>query len=165
MPLIFAPMVLTSYGDRCRTTLPKWVAEAQNSRDASPLLKASAEAIVRYRNGSVPFIKLLDGGVVDFYGLSGFTITRLAAETPYEPLTARQAAKLRRVLFLVVDAGRGPSGNWAQSVEGPNAPELLMAAGRYGDRVKRPFKLYGLRPHHVGMARDAGALALRFIAG
>ncbi len=128
MPLVFAPMVLTSYGDRCRTALPKWVTEAQNSKDAPPLLKASAEAIVRYRNGSVPFIKLLDGGVVDFYGLSGFTITRLAADAPYEPLTARQAVKLRRVLFLVVDAGRGPSGDWVQSVEGPNAPELLMAA-------------------------------------
>ena len=128
MPLIFAPMVLTSYGDRCRTTLPKWVAEAQNSHDASPLLKASAEAIVRYRNGSVPFIKLLDGGVVDFYGLSGFTIMRLAAEAPYEPLAARQAVKIRRVLFLVVDAGRGPAGDWSKSVDGPNAPELLMAA-------------------------------------
>jgi NTE family protein len=128
MPLIFAPMVLTSYGDRCRATLPKWVAEAQNSNAAPPLLKASAEAIVRYRNGSVPFIKLLDGGVVDFYGLSGFTIMRLAADAPYEPLDARQAVRIRRVLFLVVDAGRGPSGEWTKSVEGPNAPELLMAA-------------------------------------
>jgi hypothetical protein len=121
-------MVLTSYGDRCRTALPKWVTETQNSKDASPLLKASAEAIVRYRNGSVPFIKLLDGGVVDFYGLSGFTITRLAAEAPYEPLSAEQAVKIRRILFLVVDAGKGPSGDWVQSVEGPSAPELIMAA-------------------------------------
>ncbi len=128
MPLIFAPTVLTSYGERCRTALPKWVTEAQNSNDAPPLLKASAAAIVRYRNGTVPFIKLLDGGIVDFYGLSGFTITRLAAEAPYEPLTARQAVKIRRILFLVVDAGKGPSGDWVQSVEGPSAPELLMAA-------------------------------------
>ncbi len=128
MPLIFAPMVLTSYADRCRTALPKWVTEAQNDLAASPLLKASAEAIVRYRNGSVPFIKLLDGGLVDYYGLSGFTISRLSADTAYEPLTSRQAVKIRRVLFLVVDAGTGLSGDWAQSVEGPTAPELLMAA-------------------------------------
>lgn len=128
MPLIFAPMVLTSYADRCRTALPKWVTQAQNDTAAPPLLKASAEAIVRYRNGSVPFIKLLDGGVVDFYGLSGFTISRLSAETAYEPLTSRQAVKIRRVLFLVVDAGQGPSGDWVRSVEGPTAPELLMAA-------------------------------------
>ena len=128
MPLIFAPMVLTSYADRCRTAPPKWVAEAQNNPAASPLLKASAEAIVRYRNGSEPFIKLLDGGLVDYYGLSGFTISRLSADTAYEPLTSRQAVKIRRVLFLAVDAGTGLSGDWVQSVEGPTAPELLMAA-------------------------------------
>ena len=128
MPLIFAPMVLTSYADRCRAALPKWVTQAQNDPAAPPLLKASAEAIVRYRNGSVPYIKLLDGGVVDFYGLAGFTISRLSAETAYEPLTSRQAVKIRRVLFMVVDSGRGPSGDWARSVEGPAAPELLMAA-------------------------------------
>lgn len=128
MPLIFAPMVLTSYADRCRSALPKWVAQAQNDPAAPPLLKASAEAMVRYRNGSVSFIKLLDGGVVDFYGLAGFTISRLSAETAYEPLTARQAVKIRRALFLVVDAGRGPSGDWVRSVEGPSAPDLLMAA-------------------------------------
>jgi NTE family protein len=128
MPLIFAPMVLTSYAERCRTALPKWVTEAQNDPAASPLLKASAEAIVRYRDGSVPFIKLLDGGIVDFYGLSGFTISRLSADAAYEPLTPRQAAKIRRVLFLVVDAGQGLSGDWVQSVEGPTAPELIAAA-------------------------------------
>ena len=87
-----------------------------------------ASAIARYRDGSVPYIKLLDGGLVDNYGLSGFTIARLSAETPYGPLTAQQAVKIRRVLFLVVDAGRGPSGEWAQSVEGPTALEIVRAA-------------------------------------
>jgi hypothetical protein len=129
MPLIFAPMVLTSYSGRCRTaSLPKWVTEAQNDPAASPLLKASAEAIVHYRNGSVPFIKLLDGGIVDYYGLSGFTISRLSADAAYEPLTSGQAVRIRRVLFLVVDAGAGLSGDWVQSIEGPTAPELLVAA-------------------------------------
>lgn len=76
----------------------------------------------------MPYIKLLDGGLVDNYGLSGFTIARLSAATPYGPLTAREAVKVRRVLFLVVDAGRGPSGDWAQSAEGPTAPEIVRAA-------------------------------------
>ncbi len=65
---------------------------------------------------------------MDNYGLSGFTIARLSAETPYGPLTAQQAVKIRRVLFLVVDAGRGPSGEWAQSLEGPTALEIVRAA-------------------------------------
>jgi NTE family protein len=73
-------------------------------------------------------VKLLDGGLVDNYGLSGFTIARLSADTPYGPLTPRQAVKLRRMLTMVVDAGRGPSGNWTQTVEGPSGPELVVAA-------------------------------------
>jgi hypothetical protein len=52
----------------------------------------------------------------------------LSAETPYGPLTAQQAVKIRRVLFLVVDAGRGPSGEWTQSLEGPTALEIVRAA-------------------------------------
>jgi NTE family protein len=28
----------------------------------------------------------------------------------------------------VVDAGRGPSGNWTQTLEGPTGPELVVAA-------------------------------------
>jgi len=76
----------------------------------------------------MPYIKLLDGGLVDNYGLSGFTIARLSANTPYAPLTARQAAKIHRVLFLVIDGGNGPSGDWIGTAEGPTAPELVMAA-------------------------------------
>jgi NTE family protein len=92
------------------------------------MLKAFADAVVRYHDGSMPYIKLLDGGLVDNFGLSGFTIARLSSETPYGPLSPQQAVKLRRALFVVVDAGRGPSGNWVQSVEGPGAAELVTAA-------------------------------------
>src|SRR5262249_60983018 len=81
-----------------------------------------------YHDGSTPYIKLLDGGLVDNYGLSGFLSGGLAANTPYGPLTPRQAVRLRRVLTLVVDAGRGPSGDWTQTVQGPSGPELVVAA-------------------------------------
>jgi len=128
VPILFAPTVLTSYVNRCQAKLPNWVATAQANPSAPPLLKGVADAIARYRNGSVPYIKLLDGGLVDNYGLSGFTIARLSAQTPYGPLTAHQAVKLRRVLFLVVDAGRAPSGDWVREVPGPNAPEIVSAA-------------------------------------
>ena len=76
----------------------------------------------------MPYIKLLDGGLVDNYGLSGFTIARLSADTPYAPLSAQQAMKIRRVLFLVIDGGRGPAGDWARTAEGPSGPEIVMAA-------------------------------------
>ena len=128
IPVLFAPVVLASYTGRCQTSLPAWVTAAQENPAAPPLLKSLATAIAHYRDGSVPYIKLLDGGLVDNYGLTGFTIERLSADTPYGPLTTPQAARIRRVLFLVVDAGRGPSGDWVQSPEGPTAPDIVAAA-------------------------------------
>jgi NTE family protein len=128
MPVVFSPIVLKSYAKGCRTALPRWVADAQSNPAAPALLKALASAIAHYRDGSVSYIKLLDGGLADNYGVSGFNIARLSADAPYEPLTARQAAKVRRLLFLVVDAQRGPSGDWGQSADGPTAPEIMWAA-------------------------------------
>jgi NTE family protein len=127
-PVLFAPMVLRTFADRCTAPIPDWIERALSGSSASPLLKAYANAIARYRDGSMSYIKLLDGGLVDNYGLSGFTIARLSANTPYAPLTERQAAKIHRVLFLVIDGGNGPSGDWSATAEGPTAPELVMAA-------------------------------------
>ena len=54
----------------------------------------------RYHSGEVRYVKLLDGGIVDNYGLAGFTIARLASTTPYGPLEPRsRRCKLRRLLF------------------------------------------------------------------
>jgi NTE family protein len=128
MPVVFSPIVLQTFPDQCTSKIPDWIDRAQHTPSTSPILKESAAAIIRYRDGSVPYIKLLDGGLVDNYGLSGFTIARLSAQTAYGPLTAQQAVKIRRVLFLVVDGGRGPSGDWARKAEGPTGPEIVMAA-------------------------------------
>src|ERR1700730_18251556 len=128
MPVIFAPVVLQTFSDRCTAKLPAWMERARNDAAAPPMLKEFADAVARYRDGSVPFIKLLDGGLVDNYGLSGFTMARLSANTPYGPLTPKQAIKIRRILFLVVDGGVGPSGVWAQTADGPTAPEIVLAA-------------------------------------
>jgi NTE family protein len=127
VPIVFAPVVIKTYPG-CTEKLPEWVTRTQRDPRSPPMLKAFADAIVRYHSGAMPYIKLLDGGLVDNFGLSGFTIARLSSETPYGPLTQRQGVRLRRALFLVVDAGRAPSGNWVQSVEGPRGAELVMAA-------------------------------------
>jgi NTE family protein len=127
VPVLFAPIVLETYPGRCQTRLPDWIARARDDRNAQPLLRDFAQAIDSYHSGSLRYIKLLDGGLVDNFGLSGFSIALLSATRPYEPLTPQQAARLRRVMFLIVDAGRGPSGDWAQRLEGPTGVDLVMA--------------------------------------
>ncbi len=128
VPVVFAPVVLKTFPDQCKAKLPEWILHARANRNASPMLRAFADAIARYNDGSMPYIKLLDGGLVDNFGLSGFTIARLSSETPFGPMTETQAVKTRRVMFIVIDAGRGPSGDWVRTVEGPAGVDLIMAA-------------------------------------
>ena len=128
VPIAFAPIVIESYAGKCNAQLPDWAVRAIANPNAPPLLKAFAGALQSYHNGSVRYVKLLDGGLVDNFGLSGFTIARLSANTPYEPLTPHQAVKLRRALFMVVDAGRAAKGDWVQSLEGPRGVDLVSAA-------------------------------------
>jgi NTE family protein len=128
VPVVFAPVVIQNYPGGCPIALPSWVQRVRSDPNASPLIKAYADALERYRSGDIKYVKLLDGGLVDNYGLAGFTIARLASNTPYGPLAPQEAVKLRRMLFLVVDAGRAPAGAWAQTVAGPAGVDLITAA-------------------------------------
>jgi NTE family protein len=107
--------------------LPRWVHRVRSDPNASPLLRNFADAMYRYHSGEVRYVKLLDGGIVDNYGLAGFTIARLASTTAYGPLQPEEGVKLRRMLFLVVDAGRAPAGAWSQTIEGPSGANLITA--------------------------------------
>jgi NTE family protein len=127
VPGAFAPIVLKSYSGACKVPLPEWVVRAAKDTSGSPLVHGFAKALVLAHDGQVKYIKLFDGGMVDNYGLSGITIMRAAARTPYGPLMPEEAVNLRRLVFLVVDAGRGPQGDWSQTVEGPAGKELVGA--------------------------------------
>jgi NTE family protein len=127
VPVVFAPVVIQNFPGGCPAELPPWVERVRNDDTAAPLIRAYADALERYRTGDIKYVKLLDGGIVDNYGLAGFTISLLAANTPYGPLAPREAVKLRRLLFMVVDSGRGPSGTWAQTVAGPAGVDLINA--------------------------------------
>jgi NTE family protein len=128
VPVIFAPVVIQNYPGGCPTPLPDWVERVRSDPDAAPLIKTYADALERYHSGEVKYVKLLDGGIVDNYGLAAITVRRLASNTPYGPLEPEEAVKLRRFLFLVVDSGRAPSGAWAQTIPGPSGVDLITAA-------------------------------------
>ena len=128
MPVVFAPVVVQGFPGGCSVPLPAWVERVRNNQDAPPVLKLFASALERYHSGEVRYVKLLDGGLVDNYGLAGLTIARLASDTPYGPLEPEEGVKIRRLIFLVVDAGRAPSGTWSQTVQGPSGVTLITAA-------------------------------------
>jgi len=127
VPFIFAPIVIENYADRCQFEAPDWVDSADRP-GAPAILRASAAAIQRYREKTdIKFVKLLDGGMTDNLGLSGFVLALAASTKPYEPLTPRQAVNLKRFLFVVVDAGRPPGGDLAKSAEAPEIMDLIQA--------------------------------------
>lgn len=127
VPAAFAPVVIETFPGQCNVPLPEWVNQTARDSAGSPQLHAFAEAITNAHTGKVKYIKLLDGGLVDNYGLSGVTIARTASGTPYGPLRPQEAIKMRRLLFIVVDAGQGPEGQWAHTLEGPTGKDLVTA--------------------------------------
>jgi len=53
MPVIFAPVVLRTFPDRCASTMPNWIQRARREATAPPILKVYANALTRYRDGSM----------------------------------------------------------------------------------------------------------------
>lgn len=129
VPLVFSPVVLEKHPDQCTTPLP-----ARLDGDTAPwgdtmLAKATDEALHDYRditNGR--FLKLVDGGLTDNFGLSSIQQSRLLAATPLAPLDEAQALQLRKLLFVVVDGGRRPVVGWNRDVDGPGGLELALAS-------------------------------------
>jgi NTE family protein len=128
VPIVFTPMVIKTFPKQCTDQPPDWVRKAHDNPRAAPLLKAFADALYSYQDGSTKYIKLLDGGLVDNFGLSGFNISRLSARFPHEPFSPEQAVRMRRFIVILADAGRAPSGDWVQTVAGPSGVDLIMAA-------------------------------------
>jgi NTE family protein len=51
---------------------------------------------------------------------------RRSEQTPFGLLSAHDAVRLRRLLFLLVDAGRSLGGSWAFDEDGPDGIDLAL---------------------------------------
>ncbi|TIV94907.1 MAG: patatin, partial [Mesorhizobium sp.] len=128
VPIVFAPIVVSATSPHCGYRMPQWLSEALADRNASLRLKAYASALDSYQNDDpLDYVKLLDGGLTDNIGVTGFTLERSAAGTPYGPLSPSAAVRLTTLIFIVADAGSDSDVNWAKSLHGPKAAELLDA--------------------------------------
>jgi NTE family protein len=128
VPVAFVPIVLESFPQACPPALPAWIGHAIADRESGAQLRAFAQALASYRDpAQMRYLKLADGGLTDNFGLSGLVIARAAASKPFMPLTAEKAVRLRRLVFVVVNAGRPPMGDWSRTLEGPTGAALLDA--------------------------------------
>ena len=161
VPVFFTPIVVQNFTGACPMPLPDWVPRVLSNPDAPPMLRLFANALERYHSGEVRYVKLLDGGIVDNYGLAGLTIARLASFTPYGPLEPEEGVKLRRMLFLVVDAGRAPSGDWAKTVQGPAGVGLITAISDTATEVRGGRQLFRISGYDQRLAAIAHQLAVQ----
>ncbi len=128
VPVVFAPIVLEAYGKRCTYHEPGWLETARQNPASPSSLRAFAGALESYRDATkLKYVKLVDGGITDNFGVTALSLARAQSQTPYGPLTPREAVKLKRVIYLVADAGRAPDAAWGATVQGPGVVDLISA--------------------------------------
>ena len=128
VPVLFAPVVVQKFPEACKGPLPPGL-KARPNDENKRLRSALRRALTDFRDPSTgPFIKLMDGGLTDNLGLVSILQSRILLNTPYGPINEADAIAVRRMLFIVVDAGQGPSGSWGHTLEGPSAIDLATAA-------------------------------------
>jgi NTE family protein len=148
VPIVFAPVVIRNYADKCGFKLPDYLAHQGQSRDSSPIVRSYINTLQSYRDAEkIKFIKLLDGGLTDNWGLAGLNAQLASAPEPYRPLTRTDAITVENFLFVVVDAGRNAAGDWVKTLEGPNAKELVDAVAdtAVDSAVKSSFEVLRLQ--------------------
>lgn len=126
VPLVFSPIVLQKYPHGCSQPQPA----VEPPPGPGLLMKEALARAVRHFSDPAAggYLKLIDGGVTDNFGLATIQQARLLRGKPYSPFSEQDAIGVRRLLYIVVDAGQGPSGDWDQRLDGPSGMELANAA-------------------------------------
>jgi NTE family protein len=163
-PLAFRPVLLAPYPTHCEL-LPAWTSEADD-HEAPALVRRTAQAFAAYRDPArQPYLHLVDGGVLDNLGLTSLSLMRETAGNAYGPLTARDAVRVRRLTFLVINAEQARRSTWQRTARGPNGSET--AGALFGIAIESPnrsaydsFRLLmadwerDLRAYRCGLAPD-----------
>ena len=134
-PLAFRPVLLATYPTHCEP-LPAWT--AQVSDHAAPaLVRRTAQAFAAYRDPArQPYLHLVDGGVLDNLGLTSLSLMRQTAGNAYGPLSARDAVRVRRLTFLVINAEQTRRSTWQTTARGPSGTET--AGALFGIAIESP---------------------------
>ncbi|NTT84702.1 patatin-like phospholipase family protein [Tabrizicola fusiformis] len=127
-PLVFTPVVLEAHQGDCGYKEPDWLTAARNNPEATAAMKAQGRALESYANPEeVKYVKLLDGGITDNFGTTGLAVERARAQAPYAPMTPEEAVRMKRMLFLVANAGVEADYGWTQKIPGPGGVGLGMS--------------------------------------
>lgn len=128
VPVVFAPSVLQAFGPSCPYELPAWLKAAAADTNSPSVLSAHARALESYRDPQkLRYVKLVDGGMTDNFGVTGLTLARAQSDTPYGPFSIEQAVRLDRAIYIEADASEFDTPKWTETVDGPALMGMVSA--------------------------------------
>jgi NTE family protein len=126
VPIVFVPIVMRVYKEKCRSPLPSWASDAVSNPTAAAKIQETARAWQKYRDDpQVNFLKLADGGITDNFGLSSLSIYLEGLSGPQK---LADLARIRRLIVLVVDAGQEQTLTWTDTAAGSTGIDLAVAS-------------------------------------
>ncbi len=127
-PLVFAPITLKAHRENCDYSEPDWLTTARYNPESTSALRAYGQMLETYRDPEkIKLVKLLDGAITDNFGTTGLSVARAKSQTPFGPMSEKQAVRVNRMLFLVANAGTQQDFKWNQRLRGPGGLQLGMA--------------------------------------
>jgi NTE family protein len=126
-PVLLSPITINNYAGSCQYQEPSWVADALADRDITTRRYDRALLIRSYLDPeSRPFIHLLDGGIADNIGLRGPLYSTTSTDSPWSLLRLVNQNKVRKILFIVVNAKTEPDTELDKKESPPNLDKVLM---------------------------------------
>ncbi len=135
VPVVFAPLVLRNHPGPCAQRSPAWVAQALAERNPGDRRFHAASALASYADPvAVPWVRLVDGGIVDNLGLRGSIMSEVNHYgRVLEMAGAFSPAALAQVEHVLVIASNTQSISGRDWVASPEDPGLFDTAQALSD--------------------------------
>jgi len=117
VPMVLSPITLRNYAGQCGFQLPKAIEEAMKPpRDVSSRRFDLANNMLPFQDSQKkPYIHLVDGGVADNLGLRAALERVTLMGTPWATLQYAGMEKVRKIVFVLVNAETEIDDKWDRS--------------------------------------------------
>lgn len=126
-PVLLSPVTVNNFAGSCQYKEPLWVANAFSDRDFTTRRYDRATQLRSYLDAADrPYIHLLDGGIADNIGLRGPLYSVTSTDSPWSVLRLVNMNKVRKIVFIVVNAKTEPAADLDKKASAPNLDKVLM---------------------------------------
>jgi len=126
-PVLLSPITVNNFAGSCQYKEPLWVANAFSDRDFTTRRYDRAARLRSYLDAADrPYIHLLDGGIADNIGLRGPLYSVTSTDSPWSVLRLVNMNKVRKIVFIVVNAKTEPATDLDKKESAPNLDKVLM---------------------------------------